>query len=109
MQIFETAKHLRRKLRRINNVYMSVSVVHKSRSVGVEGVELLRDRPDALRLYDAKIEEQTVVFEVVSNDDAALLLPRQHILHIILNVAIGLNESSINVAGYEIDDVEAVL
>ena len=93
----------------INNVYMSVSVVHKGRSVGVEGVELLRDRPDALRLYDAKIEEQTVVFEVVSNDDAALLLPRQHILHIILNVAIGLNESSINVAGYEIDDVEAVL
>ena len=41
MQIIETAKHLRRKLRRINNVYMSVSVVHKSRSVGVEGVELL--------------------------------------------------------------------
>ena len=35
MQIFETAKHLRRKLRRINNVYMSVSVVHKGRSVGV--------------------------------------------------------------------------
>ena len=32
-QIFETAKHLRRKLRRINIVYdMSVSVVHKSLS-----------------------------------------------------------------------------
>ena len=40
MQIFETAKHLRRKLRRINNVYMSVSVVHKSRSVGVVGVDV---------------------------------------------------------------------
>ena len=35
MQIFETAKHLRRKLRRINNDYMFVSVVHKGRSVGV--------------------------------------------------------------------------
>ena len=79
------------------------------RCLGVGLVELLRDRPDTLRPYDAKIKEQMVVFKIVSDDDVALLLPRQHILHIILNVATGLNEGSINVAGSEIDDVEAVL
>ena len=39
-QIFETAKHLRRKLRRINIVYdMSVSVVHKSLSRRYSGAQ----------------------------------------------------------------------
>ena len=73
------------------------------------GGGLLRDRPDALGLDDAQVEEKAVVLEIVGDDDAALLLPSEHILNVVLNIAASLNERSVDVAGCEIDDVEAVL
>lgn len=62
-----------------------------------------------LWLDNTEVEEQTVVLEVVCDDDAALLLPCQHILHVVLYVTTIFNKSGINVAIGEIDNVETVL
>ena len=53
--------------------------------------------------------QETVVPVIVGHYDVALLLLRQHKLHIILNVGSRFLESGINVASSEVDDVEAVL
>jgi len=71
--------------------------------------DLLRNCPYALWLDNTEVEEQTVVLEVVCDDDAALLLPCQHILHVVFYVTTIFNKSGINVAIGEIDNVETVL
>ena len=70
---------------------------------------LLRNGSYALWLDDADVEEETIVLEIVRDDDVALLFPCQHILHIVLNVATVLDKSGIDVAGGEVYDGEAVL
>jgi len=72
-------------------------------------VKLLRNRPYFIGLDDTDVVEQPVVLVVVRNDDAAFLFPRQHELHIVLNVATSLDEGGVNVAGCKVNDVEAVL
>ena len=73
------------------------------------GEELLRYRPYFIWFDDTDVVEKTVVLIVVCNNDAAFLLPRQHELHVILDVGASLCEGSIDITVGEVDDIEAVL
>ncbi len=64
---------------------------------------LLGDLSYLLRPQHGDARQKAVIHVVVGHDDVALLLLRQHKLHIILYVGSCFNESSINVTGYEIE------
>ena len=70
---------------------------------------LLRDCPYALRSDGADVQQQAVILVIVSNDEAALLLHGQHVLHVVLDVGSCLDEGSFNVAVGEVYNIEAVL
>ena len=70
---------------------------------------LLRYLPYLLWPQHGDTWQETVIFIVVGHDDVALLLLRQHKLHVVLNVGSRLNKSGINVLSREVYDVEAVL
>ena len=72
-------------------------------------MELLGNLPYLLRPQYSDARQEAVVLVVVGHNDVAPLLLRQDKLHIVLDVGSRLNESGINVAGREVDDVETVL
>ena len=90
-----------------------VSAVHQRQLDSIKAyirqVNLTAEHDSDDTAFYSQLLQKAVVLEVVSDDDAALLLTRQHILHIVLNVTTILNNSSVNIACSKVDDREMVL
>ena len=75
----------------------------------LKGSILLRNFPYLLWAQHGDALQEAVVLVIIGHDDVALLLLRQHKLHVVLDVSSRFNESGIDVVGREVDDIKAVL